>query len=104
MQLKNGVKIEGLKVEILLGLLILSDVFKTYDVPLVVTSALDGKHMHGSKHYQGQALDLRSKNASVDIQKKILAEGKEKLGENFDFILEGEGTDNEHLHVEFDPK
>ncbi len=104
MELKAGVKIQGLQPEVLMGVLILSKVFEEFNIPFVITACTDGKHMKGSKHYVGQAVDARSKNVPKDKKHVILAEAKRRLGKNFDLILEAEGKLNEHYHLEFDPK
>ena len=64
-----------------------------------VTSLMDGKHMEGSKHYDGEAVDLRTfffSNAEKRIFKKKVQVG---LGDDYDVILH-----STHLHVEYDPK
>ena len=66
-----------------------------------VTSGNDTKHMLGSKHYKDEALDFRTKNIINDRMKEVWRDKiKERLGEDYDVILEGLGTPNEHLHVE----
>lgn len=65
----------------------------------VVTSLMDGTHMEGSKHYVGNAADLRIyyfNNAQKRIAVRRL---KEELGMGYDVVLEGN-----HIHVEYDPK
>lgn len=65
----------------------------------VITSGIDGKHMLGSKHFVGHALDFRTRDlspASLDLVAKAI---KERLSVDFDVILE-----ENHLHVEWDPK
>jgi len=69
---------------------------------VVITSGVDGTHMRASKHYDGLALDIRSKG--MFDKKGTLQRLKTVLGSDFDVILEAEGKDNEHIHVEFDPK
>lgn len=68
-------------------------------VPAVITSGMEGKHKVGSKHYKGHAFDFRTKhivwNQAVAVAKLL----REKLGPDFDVILE-----RDHLHVEWDPK
>ena len=61
----------------------------------VITSARDGKHMEGSLHYKGQAIDLRTKHVLEALTKKI----KEYVGSDYDVVLE-----SEHIHLEWDPK
>jgi hypothetical protein len=104
MRLKAGAKIKGLQPEILLGLMIVYEVMEKYQAEMIVTEVTGGTHMTKSKHYVGQAVDLRSKHLSTEQKRRILEEGKTALGSDFDFILEGEGEEQEHFHAEFDPK
>lgn len=65
----------------------------------VVTSILDGKHKKGSKHYTGNAFDMRTYIYTVPEIKEIIQRLKDELGRNYDVVLEGN-----HIHVEYDPK
>ena len=69
-----------------------------------VTSGNDGKHMKGSKHYAGEAADLRSKNIPKAIKRKVLADLSRLLGNDWDVILEYVDEPNEHFHIEYDPR
>lgn len=70
----------------------------------LVTSGNDGKHMKGSLHYEGKALDFRTSNWPMGRQEAILTEIKRSLGTDYDCLLECMGTPNQHLHIEYDPK
>lgn len=97
--IKPGVRIFGIRPELALAYSIVSEVFRKYGATPVITSCIDGKHMNASLHYAGAAMDLRSRDIIPITQGKILVEGKEALGDDFDFILEGD-----HFHLEFQPK
>lgn len=71
---------------------------------MYVTSGNDSVHMKGSKHYEDKALDFRTKHLSTVKKAAWIAEFKKRLGPEYQFIFEDAGKDNEHLHVEFDPK
>ncbi|MGH9238638.1 MAG: hypothetical protein ACRD3G_11430 [Vicinamibacterales bacterium] len=68
---------------------------------VVVTSINDSAHGAGSRHYTNEALDIRTKNwpsrESVRWFRRAL---EEQLGLQFRVLLEDEGTQNEHLHVQ----
>jgi len=66
---------------------------------LVITSARDGQHMKGSKHYTGDAVDLRTRDLTKQEQKDLWQNLVNYLGPKFDVVLE-----SDHIHVEFDPK
>jgi hypothetical protein len=76
---------------------------------LVITSGSDSTHMTGSKHYTGEALDLRSKTLGA-LKPTVVATLRAELGTQFTVLLEHEGTPNEHVHIQvkkgrrFDPE
>lgn len=103
--IKDGAKIDGLKPEILAGLMIVEKVMSHFGFDTVVTEGTGGEHMVGSLHYTGYALDIRCKHIELPSKKhEIMLEAKAMLGENYDFILENEGKDDQHFHMEYDPK
>lgn len=71
---------------------------------MIITEITGGKHSPKSLHYCGKAADLRSKHLNSDTKIAILMKTTQILGEHCDFILEAEGQDNEHFHLEYDPK
>ena len=80
-------------------ILVSERVYKDLGKECVITSLMDGKHMDTSKHYVGDAADLRIwffNNAEKRIAVKQL---KKELGVDFDVVLE-----KDHIHVEYDPK
>lgn len=103
MRLKAGVKLTDLKPQMALGAVIVRDVYAALDpsCSCTVTSANDSKHSDGSLHYYGRALDFRTHDFSAD-KAMLRAKVKEALGDEFDVVLEGVGTPNEHLHVEYE--
>jgi hypothetical protein len=104
-KLKPGVKLAGLQPPIVVAMLVAEEVFAAFGVPLVVTSCNDGKHSAQSLHYNGRAFDARTKYPELDGRElELQAALREALGADFDVVLEAIGTDNEHAHLEFDPK
>lgn len=100
MRLKDGVRVHGLRPEMVIVLLAAYEVFEaTLGVELVVTSAIDGKHSRGSLHYVGQALDLRIRHMTEGEPEKAAVALRARLGKDYDVILE-----SNHIHVEFQPK
>ena len=101
---KPGVSLEQLQPQMLIALEAVREEFTRWGLDTVVTSANDGEHMEGSKHYTGAAFDFRTKH-SAGLGKGIAGACKMKLGPlGFDVVFEHEGQPNEHLHVEYDPK
>jgi hypothetical protein len=80
----------------------------------VITSANDGKHGAGTLHHSREgkftdglcrACDYRTKYLGLDGRELELRDKvKEALGNDFDVAMEDIGGENEHLHVEYDPK
>lgn len=102
--LKPGVKLEELQPQTVLGIVIVASVYQHLGAKTcVITSVNDGKHSDLSKHYDGFAFDVRTKDFQGD-RLALQAVIKEALGENYDVVLEAIGQDNEHLHCEYDPK
>lgn len=99
MQLKAGVKLSGVRPELVLALGIAAEIYQKYfGIVMTVTSVKDGAHKSGSKHYVGCAADLRVWGLEGRIVTVVDAI-KTALGEDFDVVPEGD-----HIHLEFDPK
>lgn len=70
-----------------------------------ITSVMDGKHMVGSKHYEGNAFDLRTwadeygTQASRSEKAYLAYRLQEVLGCDWDIVIE-----STHIHCEYDPK
>ncbi len=99
MRLKPGVRVLGIKPEILIAMNITDSIMQKHGVGFVVTSAVDGQHSPGSKHYAGLAFDMRIRHLTNTQTLQIKHELSEALGESYDVVLE-----KTHIHVEFDPK
>jgi len=65
---------------------------------IVVTSMLDGKHMTGSLHYQGNAFDIRT--SIYPTKERVLVISYLRMfDDTLDIVDEGD-----HIHIEIDPK
>ncbi len=98
-KLKPGVRLTGIRPEILFAVMAAERAYNRAGHELVVTSCVDGKHGRGSLHDQGCAVDLRTRDVPADVMQAIVAEIREALGADFDVVLE-----QDHLHVEYDPE
>ena len=65
----------------------------------VITSLCDGRHSRNSKHYEGNAFDLRNRHLTDIETADVAAKLKESLGIEYDVVVE-----ETHIHVEYDPK
>lgn len=70
----------------------------------IATSVRDGIHSDTSLHYWGRAIDLRSRDLTNRQKEDILVALVNQLGDDFDVLLEGRNTPNEHYHIEYDPE
>ena len=99
--IKQGVKARGLQPEIALAVAEAREVYREFNAEIVITSLLDGEHMKGSKHYDGQAVDLRVRHLSRSDWSTVASRIRVALGPEYDVVLEAEKL---HIHIEFDPK
>lgn len=104
MKLKPGVKLAGLQPQIAVALTIARDAYNDIGVELIVTSCNDSKHSDTSLHYKGRAADCRTHTVPRPLLNALVTRLKENLGFEFDVVLEGEKTANEHIHIEYDPQ
>lgn len=77
----------------------LDGIFQSAGVQCTITSWMDSKHAPTSKHYDGLAIDLRSYDLSSEVKHSIFETLKAELPEYL-VLLENEGTDNEHFHIQ----
>lgn len=105
MEFKNGVYLD-VQPEMARGLPLIDAAYHdmAIDFECVITSANDGRHMDGSLHYAGRAVDLRTRDLHPDIIGKLVLSlrrrlnGDEKLNRPYQVIQE-----SDHLHVEWQP-
>jgi hypothetical protein len=97
--LKPGVRITGMRPEILLAAVAGERVFAQAGFDFTITACVDGKHSTGSLHYAGAAIDVRTRHVPADQVAKLVGQIKACLGDDFDVLQE-----TTHLHVEHQPK
>ena len=97
---KDGIKLNGIRAEIVMALVIAQETARIYNqhYRISVTSVTDGKHSNGSLHYVGQAADIRVADMPFDVMKYVDSL-KLALKENYDVVLE-----KTHIHIEYQPK
>ena len=96
MLIKLGVSIEKLNRKARRGLGVVAAVFAEFNYEAIVTSTYEGNHSPRSLHYANDAFDVR---LPPDGVVKIVLELRERLGKDFDVVLE-----KDHIHIEHDPE
>ena len=82
---------------------LIEEVCSIYGIDFVITSGNDGKHMKGSKHYDDEAIDIRSRDLADNDKYEFLysLDGRidDEYPAEFDILFEVN-----HYHLEYDPK
>lgn len=100
----NTCRFTDLHAAMVLALLRADAIYSGYAVDCWVTSINDSTHMVGSRHYVGQAVDLRVHHLPDEAARTTVANTlRSALGPQFDVLYEAPGTPNSHIHVEYDP-
>lgn len=99
MRLKQGVRVVGIRAEMVLALTIADSVYTAHGHAMTITSVVDSKHSATSLHYAGSAADLRIRDLPEGVAPAIVTDLEDALGDDFDVILEGD-----HIHMEFQPR
>ena len=73
---------------------IVSSIYSKYDYLCIITSGMDGTHKRESEHYNGQAVDFRTRHILPGALELIVNEVKDDLTGSFEVILE-----SDHLHI-----
>ena len=100
MNIKQGVKLTGVRAEIVMALMIAQETARTYNqhYRITVTRVTDGTHSNGSLNYVGQAADIRVSDMPFEVLKYVDSL-KLALKENYDVVFE-----KTHIHIEYQPK
>ncbi len=99
MKLKPDVKVQGLRPEILLAIMVAKDAYKEAGTELVITSLVDGKHSETSLHYTGCAVDIRTRNLPQNFRDYTQIRIRDALTRDYDVVLE-----KDHIHIEYQPR
>lgn len=96
----DSVEVAGIRPELMFGLYVADEVYRSVGVDMVVTSITDGRHSLTSLHYAGQAADIRIRNLPPNTSPATIAkEIKSRLNIDFDVVVEPD-----HIHLEYQPR
>jgi len=96
MLLKAGVDIGQLRPEIRRKLEQIRGMLRENGLELIITSTYEGTHGAGSLHYANLAVDIRVPKTDLNHWRDRLARC---LPKDYDVVAE-----NDHIHIEYDPK
>jgi len=104
-ELKAGVRIHGIRPELVLAISIAEGLWMAAGAPsLVITACIEGQHTAASDHYAGCAVDFRTKNLpdgkAVTMRQALMT----ALGDDFFVLHENAGQANDHIHCSWRPK
>ena len=106
MRLKSGVRVLGIKPEVLFIIHAADPIWQSYGLPsgVTVSGGVEGVHVRASEHYTGLALDLRVHDLppGKGLEAFVFLGGA--LGVDFDLFHEKIGTPAEHFHCHYNPK
>ena len=99
MHVKPGVDINNLSPQMQLANAKAQLLWLAFGQTLVITSGRDGTHMEGSKHYEGNACDYRTRYFDDGTKEMVANTLAYILGYSYDVVIE-----STHIHVEYDPE
>ena len=95
-KLTEGVRLLGMRPELLLAIVIAAELWGARGMDLIVTGVTDGERMQDSLYYAGAAVDI----SAPDSAAASLAEELDvALGVEYDVVVE-----TTHIHVEYRPE
>ncbi len=99
MILKKGVKVQGIRPELLIAIMVADGVYTSIGQELVITSLVDGTHSQTSLHYTGCGVDFRTRYFTKEEAEKARNDIAGRLTSDYDVILE-----EDHIHCEYQPR
>lgn len=94
--------LKGMQPEMVGAFPIIDKTFEAMGYEAILTSGTEGEHGPGSLHPKGLATDWRTKHMRDDLKPILVRRLKQNFGgerSEYDVVLE-----DDHLHVEHDPK
>jgi len=99
LRIKSGVRLTGVKPELVIGIIRVLGVFESYDIDMWLTSVVDGVHREGSRHYAGEAFDIRTTHLATKTKANILRAVRAALGGTEFRLYDEAQTKQPHWHI-----
>ena len=103
MNLKHGVDATGVCPQIWYAAGVCKQLFTDRNYAFTITSMRDGVHSPHSKHYSGEAFDMRTRHLPPGVRSELFAKIKSVL-DPLGFDTVDEHDTKRHWHCEWDPK
>lgn len=101
MKIKSGASLERVQWQMFHASLVVEEAMNDMGYECVITAGTDGKHMLNSLHYQGRAIDYRTRHIPAEDAILLRDQIALRLGTDYDVVYETQGPT--HFHVEYDP-
>jgi len=95
----RGTRVKGIKPEMIVAMMVMLGIYTEYQCDCVVTSCTDGQHGEHSLHLFGYALDFRTRNLTDIEATEVAGKLAARLSKEYQVVRE-----EDHIHVEFDPR
>lgn len=99
LSLKTGANPVGMTPQIIFAIIVAEDIYADEGFDLVVTSINDSQHADTSRHWSGDAVDLRTREFSGDIARRIVEKLRRALPRHYLVLFE-----SNHIHISYKPK
>jgi len=97
MYIKKDVRLRSLCACMVPALIICCDFFNSIKKEIIITSGNEGIHKKGSKHYDGEAFDIRTYHLSKSEISQFQSYFRKRCDSCFDLVIE-----KDHAHIEYD--
>ena len=94
----------GIAPELVLAVIVAQSIYNDLGIDCVITSITDSKHMEFSRHYTGDAIDIRCKSIPIRLRGDVYTLIKTSLTIDYNVVWEARGKAQEHFHISWKPR
>lgn len=99
-QVKDGVSLDGLHPDMLAVLSVVCSLYERFGEPFTVTSTTEGPHLVGSRHFDGLAFDVRTRDLRSHSPNTMAHAIRTRLGLFSPIVEVDVVVERTHIHVE----